>query len=413
MAEKSRPEHLAIFGAPPSFSEPLHVGRPNVPDRARLMARLGDALDRRWLTNDGPYVRELERRVAERLHVEHAVAVANGTLGLALAAVALDLRGEVIVPALTFVGTAHALRSVGLRPVFADVDSRTYTLDPAAVAAAATPATSAIFGVHLWGRTCDVEALNAMARPRGLALAFDAAHAFGCRRGARPVGGFGDIEVFSLHATKIVNALEGAVVTTRDAGLARRLAALRNFGFEGYDRVAGFGVNAKMNEVSAAMALGCLEELDDYVAAGAVSAARYEDGLAGLPGVSPLAPSSPDDVGNNHHFVVELDATRAGLDRDDILEVLWAENIRARRYFYPGCHRMEPYQSERETALPVTDAVLERVLQLPAGAAVSPGEVDVVAAVLRTVLSHADAVRARVRERRAAGTLSYGARDAR
>jgi len=412
MADKSRPEQLAVFGAPPSFDEPLHVGRPNVPDRARLMARLGDALDRRWLTNDGPCVRELERRVAERLQVEHVVAVANGTLGLALAAAALGLRGEVIVPALTFVGTAHALRWVGLRPVFADVDPQTYTVDPASVEAAITPATSAVFGVHLWGRTCDVERLEAVARTRGLALGFDAAHAFGCRRGGRPVGGFGDVEVFSLHATKIVNAFEGALVTTDDPGLARRLAALRNFGFEGYDRVGGLGINAKMNEASAAMALGGLDELDALVAAGARITACYEKALAGVPGLL-RATRGSDDSGNHHYCVVEVDAEQAGLSRDDLLDVLWAENIRARRYFHPGCHRVEPYRSERETTLPVTDALLDRVMQLPAGAAVTTGEVDVVCAVVRTAVAFADTVRPHVRERRAAGSSRYGFPDAR
>ena len=412
MTENAR-ESLAVFGGTPAFASPLHVGRPNVPNRERLFERVGQALDRRWLTNDGPLLHELERRAAERLQVEHVVAVANGTLGLALAAAALGLQGDVVLPALTFVATAHAFRSVGLRPVFADVEPGTYSVDPAAVEAALTPATSAIVGVHLWGRPCSVERLTEVARARGLALVFDAAHAFGCRHRGRPVGGFGDVEVFSLHATKVVSAFEGGLVATRDAGLAQRVASLRNFGFEGYDRVSGPGVNAKLNEASADMALGGLDELDDWIAAGARNVARYDRGLAGLSGVSLQRPSAPGDATNHHYAVLEIDAREAGLTRDDVLDVLWAENVRARRYFYPGCHRMEPYRSEAEWRLPHTDGVVERVLQLPAGAAVSGGEIERVIAVLRTAVAHAGAVRARVRERRAAGSGWYGTTDVR
>src|SRR4051812_19850552 len=216
-------EDFAIFGAPPAFAEPLHVGRPNLGDRGRLLERIGRVLDSRCLTNQGPYADELERRLAELLGVDHCVVTSNATSALELVARAMGMTGEVLMPSFTFIATAHALSWVGATPVFCDIDPHTHTLDPAAAEAALTPQTQGIVGVHLWGRPCDIEALTELAGARGLSLIFDASHALGCSYRGRPVGGFGTAEVFSFHATKIVNAFEGGAVATNDADLAERL----------------------------------------------------------------------------------------------------------------------------------------------------------------------------------------------
>jgi dTDP-4-amino-4,6-dideoxygalactose transaminase len=199
-------EQLAIFGSPPAFSEPLHVGRPNIPDRDRLVARLNDMLDRRWLTNAGPYVMEFERKLADAVGAPYVVAMTNATLALELVAEALGWRGEVI---LTFIATAHALRRRGLQPVFCDVDVRTHNLDPRKAEAAITPRTAAIVGVHVWGRPCAVEQLETIARRHHLGLVFDAAHALGCTSGGRPIGGFGDAEVLSFPCDEIREYIRG------------------------------------------------------------------------------------------------------------------------------------------------------------------------------------------------------------
>jgi dTDP-4-amino-4,6-dideoxyglucose len=232
---RERVDELALFSGAPAFAEPLHVGRPNIGDRAAFLARIEEALDRRWLTNHGALSLELERRVADLAGVRYAVVVANATLGIELLVRALALEGEVIVPAWTFVGTAQALSWVGLTPVFCDVDPVTQTLAPDAVEAAVTPRTSAILGVHLWGRTCEVERLQSIAHAHGLELVFDAAHALGCTRRGKPVGGFGRAEVLSFHATKVASAAEGGAITTDDARLAERLRYTRAFGFTDYD----------------------------------------------------------------------------------------------------------------------------------------------------------------------------------
>ena len=164
---RSPPAELAVFTGRPAFSEPLHVGRPNVGDTERVLERIRGALDRRWLTNNGPLVREVEERIGKLTGVRRCIAVGNATSGLQLVARALELKGEVIVPSWTFVGTAQALSWIGLEPVFCEIDAETHNLDPAAVAAAITPRTSAILGVHLWGRSCDVEGLAAVAEVHG------------------------------------------------------------------------------------------------------------------------------------------------------------------------------------------------------------------------------------------------------
>src|SRR5580704_11466195 len=258
---------LALNSGRPAFSSPLHVGRPNIGNRERLLERINDLLDRRWLTNDGPYVQELESRIASFLGVKHCVAMCNATVALEIAIRGLGLSGEVIVPAYTFIATAHALQWQEITPVFCDIDPHTHTLDPGWVERMITPRTSGIVGVHLWGRPCNVEALEVIAREHDLRLLFDAAHAFGASHQGRMLGSFGAAEVFSFHATKFVNCGEGGAVVTNDDRLAQKMRLMRNFGFAGLDRVIYVGTNGKMSELSAAMGLTSLESVGEFVAA--------------------------------------------------------------------------------------------------------------------------------------------------
>ncbi|MCO5167995.1 MAG: DegT/DnrJ/EryC1/StrS family aminotransferase [Planctomycetes bacterium] len=390
---------LAISGGPPAFEEPVHVGRPNLGPREALFSRLEGVLDRRWLTNDGELVHEFERRVAGAAGVRHCIATCNGEIGLEIAIRALELRGEVIVPAFTFVATAHSLQWQEITPVFADVDPRTHVIDPRSVERLITPKTTGILGVHLWGQTCDVEALGAIARRRGLKLIFDAAHAFGCSRRGRPVGGFGHAEVFSFHATKFVNSLEGGAVVTDDDELARRIRLMKNFGFVGYDDVAFVGTNGKMNEFCAAMGLTSLDAMDSFVAINARNHAEYARELNGITGLRLLEPPAGERT-NWQYVVVDVDPERCPLGRDDLLDLLWTENVQARRYFYPGLHRMEPYRSHFPNAhllLPSTIRAAAGVLVLPTGQSMDPEAIAIVASVIRLGVERADEVRAALR----------------
>jgi len=386
---------LAILGGRPAFAERLYVGRPNIGDRGRFLARVNDILDRRWLTNNGHYVHEFEKALAGLTGARHFIAACNGTVALELAVRALGLRGEVILPSFTFVATAHALQWQEITPVFCDIEPGSHTLDPARVEERITPRTSGIIGVHLWGTPCAVEDLAAIARRRDLRLVFDAAHALGSTRGGRPVGGFGDAEVFSFHATKFLNTFEGGGIATNDDELAARLRLMKNFGFAGYDEVVYLGTNGKMSEVQAAMGLTGVESLDEFIACNRRNHERYRAALAGLAGVRLLEPAQ----GERHNFqyvVLEIDET-AALARDELLRVLWAENVVARRYFHPGCHRMEPYRTlfpDVAARLPVTERICRRVLVLPTGTAIGEAEIDAIGSILRAALARGAEVRA-------------------
>jgi len=385
---------LAIFGHPPAFVETVHVGRPNIGDRERFLTRLNDILDRRWLTNRGDYVIELEQRIADMIGVRHCILVTNGTIGLELLIRALDLRGEVIVPAFTFVATAHALQWQEITPVFADIDPDTHCLDPRSVEAAITARTTGIIGVHLWGRPCAVDELAAVAERHKLRLMYDAAHAFGCTHEGQKIGGFGEAEVFSFHATKIVNTFEGGAIVTNNDALAEKLRLMQNFGFSGYDKVIYLGVNGKMSEVSAAMGLTNLESLDETIELNRAHYRLYEQHLAGVPGVQLFKYDERHQ--SNHQYVVTLVDDDAPLTRDELIAVLHAENVIARRYFYPGVHHMEPYRTNMPDAaqrLPHTEQVCRQVLVLPTGPSLSDADVASICGVIRSALEHAALVR--------------------
>jgi dTDP-4-amino-4,6-dideoxygalactose transaminase len=398
--ERDLPLDLALLGGgPPAFDEPRHVGRPNVGDRRRLMQRIEGVLDRMWLTNNGPLVTEFEERVASLVGVRHCVATCNGTVALQMVIHASGLRGEVITTPFTFIATAHSLLWAGITPVFCDIDPRTHNIDPASVERLVTPLTTGILGVHVWGRPCAVDELTAIAERNGLSLLFDAAHAFGVSDHGRMIGGFGQAEVFSFHATKFINAFEGGAIVTDDDALAERLRLIRNFGFEDYDRVSALGTNGKMSEVAAAMGLTSLESMDTFVATNHRNYEAYRRGLDAVPGVR-LLPYSDTELTNRQYVVVEVDED-AGLSRDDLCQVLWAENVLARRYFYPGCHRQEPYRSGPAATIPLpqVDRVASRVLVLPTGTGMTVPAVETITSVIRSAMTAGPLVRSVLRAR--------------
>lgn len=373
-----------MTSAAPLFAEPLHVGRPNIGDPEEFLRLVQGALDRRWLTNAGPLARELEERLAAQLGVAHCVAITNGTIALEIAIRALGLSGEVIVPSFTFIATVHALREQGITPVFADIDPDTHCLDVESVRRLITPRTTGILAVHLWGRAAPVDALQRLADERGLQLLFDAAHAFGVSIGDRPVGGFGRAEVFSFHATKFFNTVEGGAIATDDDELARTVRLMRNFGFSGEDTVVSVGTNGKMSEVCAAMGLANLGVLDDLIARNRRNHEAYVRELAGIEGISVLPIGGQGR--SNFQYVVMLVGPSCAATRDEILDDLRANNVLARRYFWPGCHRMEPYRTEfpdADARLPQTERVADSVIVLPTGTAVDDDDIRTIAGIVR------------------------------
>lgn len=381
---------LALMGGIPAFSSPLYVGCPNIGDRQAFLNRVNDILDRRWLTNNGAYVQEFERKLESYLGVKHCIAMCNATIALEITIRAMGMSGEVIVPSFTFIATPHSLQWQQITPVFCDVDPGTHSLDPARVESLITPRTSGIIGVHVWGKPCAIEPLTEIAQRRNLRLLFDAAHAFGCSCDGKMIGGFGNAEVFSFHATKFFNTFEGGAVTTNDDELAARIRLMKNFGFAGYDNVIYIGTNGKMSEVSAAMGLTSLENLDSLIAINRRNYEVYARELAGLKGVR-LLPYDGDSCYNFQYIVLEIDSEVAGINRDLLLQALQAENIMARRYFYPGCHKMEPYNSYFPHAgllLPETEKLVGRVMSLPTGTAVSENDISVICSLIKCVMEN-------------------------
>lgn len=393
--KKSRIQDLAILGGEPAFSRKVHVGRPNIPNRQRLMERINAVLDRRWLTNMGPCVQELEQRIADLVGVKHCICMCNGTIALQLAIRAAGLTGEVIVPSFTFVATAHALQWQEITPVFCDVDPATHNIDPAQIERLITPRTSAIIGVHVWGRACDVEALSEIAHRHGLKLMFDAAHAFCCSHNGKMIGGFGDAEIFSFHATKFFNTFEGGAVVTNDDDLAGKIRLMQNFGFSGYDNVTYIGTNAKMTEICAAMGLASLDQIDAFVSINQANYEQYERAFGDVPGVR-LMSYGESEKANYQYVVLEIDENVAEITRDELVKILHAENILVRRYFYPGCHKMEPYRSCYPNAgllLPNTDSLVERVMSLPTGSGVEQEEIERICEIIRLSVAYGSEIR--------------------
>jgi dTDP-4-amino-4,6-dideoxygalactose transaminase len=386
---------LAYFGGTPAFREQLHVGRPNVGNRNHFIARVNDILERRWFTNDGPYVQEFEKRLALLVGTRHCVATCNATIALELVIRASELQGEVILPSFTFIATAHALQWHNVVPVFCDVAPHTHHIDPDGIEALITPRTTGIIGVHVWGCPCNVTMLEDIARRRRLKLVFDAAHALACTYQGRMIGGFGDAEVFSFHATKFINSFEGGAITTNSDDMAQKLRYLRNFGFAEYDRVDDLGINAKLTEIAAAMGITSLESMSEVIARNRQNYDTYSRCLSDIPGIM-LFRYNQAEQSNYQYVVIESEEEVTGISRDDIVRILHAENILARRYFYPGCHQMEPYRSHYPPAgvlLPRTASLVTRVMSLPTGTTVTPEQIEKVCDICRYVVTHGASIR--------------------
>lgn len=381
-------ERLAIFGGEPMFEEPLHVGRPNLAQTSDILDMFAGILESKWLTNDGGWVHRLETDIKRYLGVKHCIAVANGTLGLEIAARALmPKRGHVIVPSFTFIATPNALAWQGYKPVFADINPMTHVFDPAGLETRITGDVVGILGVHTWGTPCEIEALTAIAVNHRLPLFFDAAHAFGCTYKNRSIGNFGRCEVFSFHATKFFNTAEGGAITTNDARLARRLRELRNFGFagDGSQTTTCVGINAKMSEFHAALGVMNLMKIRSFIDRNRTNYRRYWYNLRNS-GVRVYSHGSQaTHRGNFQYVVVELLSGK--LSADILVKILRAENVLARRYFSPPCHRVAPHNREGYY-LPVTEAVSNRVVVLPTGMSLTRQDVDKVCELIIHCVNH-------------------------
>jgi dTDP-4-amino-4,6-dideoxygalactose transaminase len=378
------PNLPAIAGGSPMFEQRLPIASPEGLPHDEFLHDVSRILRSRQLTNS-TLVREFEEAAGEYLGVPYCIAVSSCTAGLILTLRALDLQGEVILPSFTFHATAHSLLWNGLKPVFADCDPETFCIDPHAVKSQLSAKTAAFLAVHLFGNPASVVELQTIASDAGIPLIFDAAHAFGSDINGRRVGTFGAAEVFSFSPTKLLVAGEGGMVTTRDADLARKLRAARNYGDSGNYDPDMAGLNARLSEFHAALALRGLRGLDARIPRRNQIRLLYERRLGAIPGLSfqGLMNGSRSACKD---FSVLVDESAFGKSRDWLVDALEKENIQVRRYFWPPVHRQKLYcDIWDEQPLPVTDRISSTILNLPIYSALSTDQVDKVCdAVLRS-----------------------------
>ncbi len=385
-----------ILGGEPLCAEPLHIVRPSFPALGSFADDFEQALVTGTVTNDGPHVREFERRLSAYLGAE-AVVCNNGqsALMLMLRAAGID-SGKVIVPSYTFSATPHAVRWCGARPVFADIDD-SLCLDPARVEPLINERTVAILGVDVYGIACDYEAFAALGRRHGVKVLYDSAPAFGTRVDDVPIGTAGDAQIFSFHATKAMSTMEGGCLVSRDPEILRRARALRNFGQVDGARCDEPGLNAKMTEVCALIGIRQLETLDAVVRHRAACAQRLRQGLAGVPGLAfAEVPNRQLPVWLYFPLIV---SDAFGLDRNQLAAALEYENIYARKYFELPCHHLEAYAEYREDRLPETERVARSVLSLPVYNDMTETECDHLVQAITEIQAAAAEVRAALRDR--------------
>ncbi|GAC34380.1 DegT/DnrJ/EryC1/StrS family aminotransferase [Paraglaciecola polaris] len=348
------------------FNDPIPVGQLYFPDWRDYEQSMRGIFEREYYNNNGPLVTALEGQLKNFLNVKHAICVSNATHGLMIAAQAMELTGKVILPAHTFVASAQSLLWCGLTPVFCDVKKDGHHIDTTKLEALITEDVSAIMAVNLWGGAADLDALEKIASKHGMKLYFDSAQAFGCEYQGNKVGGFGDVEVFSLHATKVLSAGEGGLICTNNDELADKIRSIRP-SYGTFEKVAINKVaNSRMSEAQAAVALLNLKNYKDYQRNNENIYNLYSERLSCIPGISIVNPEGVT-LSNFQSLVCSVDEEKFGCSRDDLLNILKHFSVLARRYFYPGVHKTVDFV-QYGYELPNTDHLSCATLQLPIGA---------------------------------------------
>jgi dTDP-4-amino-4,6-dideoxygalactose transaminase len=346
---------------------PVFVTQPALPPLEEFYEYLKDIWESKWLTNNGKYHQALEKALCEYLGVKYISLFSNGTLALVTALQALRITGEVITTPFSFVASTHSLWWNNIKPVFVDIDPVSFNLDPNKIEAAITQHTTAILPVHVYGNPCDVYRIKEIANTYGMKVIYDACHTFGVTIKDIPVLNFGDLAVMSFHATKVYNTFEGGAIVCHDEATKKRIDNLKNFGIVNETTVVTCGINAKMNEVQAAMGLLQLKYVDQAIAKRKKIAERYREGLKGIAGITYLE----DFPGVRHcypYFPVLIDKEKFGKTRDEVYEELKKHNIYGRRYFYPLISQFPTYkglESAQTGKMPIAEKITNEVICLP------------------------------------------------
>lgn len=347
------------------MSDKIFVTRSSMPSLAEYIEEITPIFESRFLTNMGPKHDELQRGLCRYLKCDNISLFSNGHMALELCLQALDLKGEVITTPFTFASTTHAIVRCGLTPVFCDIDPVTYTIDTAKIEALITDQTCAIVPVHVYGNLCDTDEIDRIAQKYNLKVIYDAAHAFGVEKNGIGIGAFGDASMFSFHATKVFNTIEGGAVTYSDKAIGEKLHRLRNFGILDQETVSDVGANAKMNEFQAAMGICNLRHIDEDIAKRKAAVELYTERLSNKDGLI-LCPRQTGVKSNYAYLPLVVDEKKFGKTRNDIFTALAKENIFARKYFYPLVQDYDCYKDTYDSSkTPVAQYVADRVLTLP------------------------------------------------
>jgi dTDP-4-amino-4,6-dideoxygalactose transaminase len=358
----------------------IQVTRSSMPDFTEYIEEIKELWDSHWLTNMGIKHEQLEMALFEYLHTPHITLFTNGHLALECIIAAFKLTGEIITTPFTFASTTHAIVRNGLTPVFCDINPIDYTMDANKIESLITDQTSAIIPVHVYGNVCNVNEIEKIAKQHNLKVIYDAAHAFGVTLNGKSVANFGDASMFSFHATKVFNTIEGGAVTYKDENLSRVLYDIKNFGITGPESVEYVGGNAKMNEFQAAMGLCNLRHVDDEIAKRKKVVERYKSHLDGLRGIK-LIKAQKGVKSNYAYFPVIFDGYRK--NRDEIFAALAEKLIFARKYFYPLTNTFECYKGKFDAnKTPVAKYIAERVLALPLYADLALEDVDKICCII-------------------------------
>lgn len=365
----------------------ITVTSPLLPDLGEFTDMLKDIWTKKWITNNGEYHRRLENALAEYLKVPYVSLFTNGTLPLITALQALRITGEVITSPYSFVATTHSLWWNGIKPVFVDIDASTGNIDPDKIEAAITPKTTAIMPVHVYGKPCETERIQAIADKYGLKVIYDAAHAFGVEVNGQSILNAGDMSTLSFHATKVYNTIEGGALIVHDAKTKQRIDYLKNFGFAGETEVVAPGINSKMDEVRAAYGLLNLRLVDAAIEARQQIAIHYRKALHGVEGIT-FFDDMPGVRHNYSYFPIFINADRFGMTRDELYFKMRENNVLGRRYFYPLISEFTTYRGLSSAAkenLPVAHRMSDSVICLPMHHALSTDDLERILEQIKSV----------------------------
>lgn len=369
------------------FKEPIFVTRPLLPDLKKVTKRLEKVWSSQWLTNNGPQHIILENKIKQFLKVENVSLFNNGTIALIVACQALKLKGEVITTPFTFAATTHVLKWNNITPVFCDIEKDTFNIDADKIEKLITPKTSAILAVHVFGNPCNVEKIQRIAKKYNIKVIYDAAHAFGTEIDGKGIGTFGDVTMFSFHATKLFHTAEGGALVMNDKALKQDIDYLKNFGIKTEEEIIKAGINGKMNELQASVGIEVLELVKREWKKREIIRREYIKNLSKIEGIGIL--DYPKNIHSSYqYFPIVIDEKKFGRSRNFIHSELKKYNVISRKYFYPLCSNFECYRefkSSNKKNLPIANEIANNIITLPFYGALNLSDVKTICYIIKTL----------------------------